>query len=197
MKFDDHGLIAVIVQDHISSEVLMAAWADENAVKLMKETGYTHFWSRSRKKLWKKGEESGNVQRIVSMQTDCDEDTILVRVEQTGVACHTGNASCLNKTIYGDISGTSAILPELKRTIRERIDNPVEGSYTCKLVNNENTMCKKIVEEAGEFTLSLKDKDEKEMAWELADLIYHVMVATEKTKLPMDKVYEKLSERRK
>ena len=197
MRFGDDGLIPVVVQDHITSEVLMVAWADEDAVRLMKETGYTHFWSRSRKKLWKKGEESGNVQRIVSIQTDCDGDTLLARVEQTGVACHKGTASCFGETVYGSTGRTSAIIPELKRVIRGRIDVPEEKSYTSRLSGDENMMCKKIVEEAGEFVLSLKDRDEKGMTWEFADLIYHIMVAVEKTGLPMDKVYEKLSERRK
>ena len=197
IKYDENGLIAVVVQDHITSEVLMVAWANEDAMRLMKETGYTHFWSRSRKKLWKKGEESGNVQRIVSMQTDCDEDTILVRAEQEGVACHTGSPSCFNDVIYGSVDGTSSILPELKRIIRMRRDNPTDESYTCKLMNDENKMCKKIVEEAGEFTFAIKDKNTDEMAWELADLIYHTMVAIEKTDLPMEKVFEKLSERMK
>lgn len=197
LKYDAHGLIPAVVQDHVTSEVLMVAWANKEAVELMKSTGYTHFWSRSRKKLWKKGEESGHFQKIVSIQTDCDSDTLLIRVEQTGAACHTGTASCFNDVLYGSTAGTSAILPELKRVIRSRREHPDPESYTCKLFDNENKMCKKIVEEAGEFTLSIKDKDEKEMAWELADLIYHVMVAIERTELPMEKVFEKLSERRK
>jgi phosphoribosyl-ATP pyrophosphohydrolase/phosphoribosyl-AMP cyclohydrolase len=196
LKYDENGLIPVIVQDHLTSEVLMVAWANEDAVNLMKDTGYTHFWSRSRKKLWTKGEESGHFQRIVSMQTDCDSDTILARVEQTGVACHTGAASCFNELIYGSVDGTSAIIPELKRVLRSRKENPSPDSYTCKLFKDENKMCKKIVEEAGEFTLSIKDKNETEMAWELADLIYHTMVAIEKTDLPLELVFKKLSERR-
>ncbi|MCL1984390.1 MAG: bifunctional phosphoribosyl-AMP cyclohydrolase/phosphoribosyl-ATP diphosphatase HisIE [Methanomassiliicoccaceae archaeon] len=197
LKYDQNGLVAAVVQDHLTGEVLMVAWANERSVELMKETGYTHFWSRSRNKLWKKGEESGNVQKIISMQTDCDLDTLLIRVEQTGVACHTGSPSCFNEVIYGNTDGTSAIMPELKRVLRGRMNDPSPESYTCKLFNDENKMCKKVVEEAGEFVLSIKDKDENEMAWELADLIYHVMVAIEKTGLPMEKVFEKLSERRK
>ena len=197
LKYDTDGLVTVVVQDHITSEVLMVAWADENAVNLMRNTGYTHFWSRSRKKLWKKGEESGNVQKIISIQTDCDGDTLLVRVRQTGAACHTGAPSCFNELIYGSTGGTSAILPDLKRTIIYRMENPSPESYTCKLFDDENKMCKKIIEEAGEFALSVKDGDEKEMAWELADITYHLMVAVEKTGLPMEKVFEKLSERRR
>ena len=197
IKYDENGLVAVVVQDHVTSEILMVAWTNEDAVKLMMDTGYTHFWSRSRKKLWKKGEESGNVQRIISMQTDCDNDTILVRAEQEGVACHTGSPSCFSDIIYGNIDGTSSIIPELKRVIASRRTNPSDGSYTCKLLNDENKMCKKIIEEAGEFILAVKEQDVNEMAWELADLIYHTMVAIEKTDLPMEKVFEKLSERMK
>lgn len=197
VRFDDNGLIPVVVQDHSTNEVLMVAWANQDALDLMEKTGYTHFWSRSREKLWKKGEDSGNVQKIVSMSTDCDDDTILVKVEQTGVACHTGEPSCFYKPMSGDAAGTAAIIPELKRTIADRKANPSEESYTCKLFNDENKMCKKIIEEAGEFCLAIKDKDEEEMAWELADLIYHTMVAIEKTQLPMEKVFRKLSERMK
>ena len=196
-KFDDKGLLPVVVQDHISGEVLMVAWANEEAIEKMKETGYTHFWSRSRQKLWKKGEESGNVQKIVSIQSDCDDDTLLVRVIQNnGIACHTGSPTCFFKTIYGDPSATSMILAELRRVIHDRYENFDEGSYTCKLFKDETKMCKKIVEEATEYVLAIKDKDKDETAWELADLIYHVMVAMEKEGVDMHDVYEKLAERR-
>ncbi|NLN71997.1 MAG: bifunctional phosphoribosyl-AMP cyclohydrolase/phosphoribosyl-ATP diphosphatase HisIE [Thermoplasmatales archaeon] len=196
MKYDEKGLMPAVVQDSVTNEVLMVAWVNEEALRLMKETGYTHFWSRSRNKLWKKGEESGHVQRIVSIQSDCDSDTLLVRVVQTGVACHTGSPSCFVEKLYGDVSSTAAILPELKRVIDDRIANPDEGSYTCKLLGDDNKLSKKIIEEAAEFVLSFKDGDEEGMAWELADVIYHILVAVEKSGLPMEKVYGKLSERR-
>lgn len=197
LKFDENGLIPVVVQDHLSNRVLMVAWANEEAVDLMLETKLTHFWSRSRQVLWKKGESSGHYQHIKSIETDCDVDTLLVRVEQIGNPCHLDRPSCFDTEVWGDTSGTAAILPELGRVIRERRENPDENSYTCKLMAEENRMCKKIVEEAGEFVLAIKDGDQEEMAWELADLIYHLMVAVEKTGLPMEKVYRKLSERRK
>lgn len=196
MKYDEKGLMPAVVQDSVTNEVLMVAWVNEEALRLMKETGYTHFWSRSRNRLWKKGEESGHIQKIVSIQSDCDSDTLLVRVVQTGVACHTGSPSCFAEILYGDVSPTAAILPELKRVIDDRIANPDESSYTCKLLRDDNKLSKKIIEEATEFVLSFKDGDEEGMAWELADVIYHVMVAVEKSGLPMEKVYEKLSERR-
>lgn len=196
LKYGPDGLIPVVVQDSVTGEVLMVAWSNAEAVGLMRSTGYTHFWSRSRQRLWRKGEESGHVQRIVSIQTDCDADTLLVRVEQTGAACHTGKPSCFDEVIYGGLDSTSAIIPELKRVIHSRMVSPEEGSYTCKLFKDETKMCKKVVEEAAEFALAIKDGREDETAWELADLIYHAMVAIEKTGLPMEKVYEKLSERR-
>ncbi|MDR0523017.1 MAG: bifunctional phosphoribosyl-AMP cyclohydrolase/phosphoribosyl-ATP diphosphatase HisIE [Candidatus Methanoplasma sp.] len=197
IAYDKDGLVPVVVQDYVTGEVLMVAWADREAVGLMASTGYTHFWSRSRKRIWRKGEESGHVQRIVSLQEDCDGDTLLARVEQTGPACHTGAPSCFQSVVFGSTEGTMAVLPDLKRVLRDRLENPSEESYTCKLYADENKMCKKIVEEAGEFVLGVKDGSEDEMAWELADLIYHTMVAIEKTGLPMDKVYRKLAERRR
>ena len=197
LKLDKDGLIPAVVQDHLTNEVLMVAWVNEEAFGLMKSTGYTHFWSRSRQKLWKKGEESGHFQKIVSIQLDCDADTLLVRVEQTGPACHTGSPSCFNEVVYGSLEGTMDVIPELERVLIDRLENPREGSYTCLLYSDENKMCKKVIEEAGEFVLALKDGKEDEMAWELADLIYHTMVAVTRSGLPMEKVYEKLAERKK
>lgn len=196
LKYDANGLIPVVVQDYITNEVLMVAWANEEAVRLMKETGYTHFWSRSRQMMWKKGEESGHFQKIKSLQADCDGDTLLARVEQVGgIACHLGKPSCFDEVILGSTEETMAIIPELRRVLIDRLENPSEESYTCKLYNDETRMCKKVIEEAGEFALAIKDKDTDEMAWELADLIYHTMVAIEKTGLPMSEVYRKLWER--
>ena len=196
LKYDANGLIPVVVQDYITNEVLMVARANEEAVRQMKETGYTHFWSRSRQKMWKKGEESGHFQKIKSLQADCDGDTLLARVEQVGgIACHLGKPSCFDEVILGSTEETMAIIPELRRVLIDRLENPSEESYTCKLYNDETRMCKKVIEEAGEFALAIKDKDTDEMAWELADLIYHTMVAIEKTDLPMSEVYRKLWER--
>lgn len=196
LKYDKDGLIPVVVQDWKSSEVLMVAWANEKAVELMKETGYTHFWSRSRKQLWKKGETSGHYQKIISIQTDCDSDTLLVRVEQTGVACHLGRPSCFDTVLYGSADCTSGILPEIIRVIRDRKENPSDTSYTCKLLKNENLMCKKLIEEATEYVLAVKDKDGESAALELADLIYHLIVVTEAAGTPLKRTFEELSERR-
>ncbi len=194
-KFNDDGLIPVIVQDAETNEVLMLAWANEEAYNKMIETGRTHFWSRSRQRLWMKGETSGHVQDIVSIQTDCDADTLLVRVRQTGNACHLERPSCFGGTLYGDLERTAAIIPELRRVIRDRKENPKEGSYTNQLLSNEDRCLKKVIEEAGELAIASKGKDRQAQIWEAADLIYHEMVLFEFMDLPMDEVFKKLSER--
>ena len=195
LNYDDKGLVPVIVQDYRTNEVLMLAYSNEEAVRLMYETGYTHFWSRSRQKMWKKGEESGHVQRIKSIEADCDADTLLVRVDQTGPACHTGHPSCSFTTVEGSTDDTAAIMPELIRTIKDTKENPSEESYTCKLFSNENKMCKKIVEEAAEVILAVRDHDKEEIASETADLIYHTLVALVKEDVDLGLVYKELTER--
>ena len=111
LKFND-GLIPVIVQDARSKDVLMMAWANEEAVRLTQATGFAHYYSRSRKKLWKKGEESGHFQKVLHILTDCDEDCLIYEVEQTGAACHTGYASCFYRTLDGTVVGTKVFDPE-------------------------------------------------------------------------------------
>ena len=197
LKFDENGLIPVIVQDSETNEVLMLAYANEEAYGKMLETGRTHFYSRSRKKLWMKGETSGHVQDIVSIQTDCDADTLLVRVRQTGSACHLEKPSCFDELLHGDLAGTAAIIPELKRIIRDRKEHPVEDSYTNKLLSDQDKVLKKVVEEAGELAIAGKGNDQQSQIWEAADLIYHQMVLFEYLGLPMDEVYRKLDLRHK
>lgn len=197
LKFDKDGLIPVIVQDAYTNEVLMMAFANEEAYRKMLETGRTHFWSRSRGKLWMKGETSGNVQDIVSIQLDCDSDSLLVRVRQTGNACHLDRPSCFEELLFGDLAGTASIIPELRRVIRDRKESPKEGSYTNKLLEDGNKLAKKIVEEAAEVALASRDDDTKAQAWEVADLIYHLMVMIERLELPPEDVFRQLAGRRK
>jgi phosphoribosyl-AMP cyclohydrolase len=111
LKFSD-GLIPVIVQDAQSKDVLMMAWANEEAVRLTRESGFAHYFSRSRKKLWKKGEESGHFQKVLRILTDCDEDCLVYEVEQTGAACHTGYRSCFYRTLDGTVVDTKVFDPE-------------------------------------------------------------------------------------
>ena len=111
LKFAD-GLIPVIVQDAQSRDVLMMAYANNEAVRLTQETGFAHYYSRSRKKLWKKGEESGHFQKVLRILADCDEDCLIYEVEQTGAACHTGYRTCFYRTLDGDVVGTKVFDPE-------------------------------------------------------------------------------------
>jgi phosphoribosyl-ATP pyrophosphohydrolase/phosphoribosyl-AMP cyclohydrolase len=197
LKFNSEGLIPAIVQDASNNEVLMMAYMNEEAYRLTVETGKAHYWSRSRGKLWLKGETSGHFQHVVSIQLDCDRDTLLLRVKQEGVACHLDRMSCFEEVLYGDIGGTMAIVNELQRVIEERKRSPKEGSYTNKLLADEDKRLKKLVEEAAETILAAKGKDMQAMAWEVADLIYHLMVVLEASEIPMENVYRKLAERRK
>lgn len=197
LKYNEKGLLPVIVQDAETNEVLMLAYTNQEAYDRMIDTGMTYFWSRSRDELWKKGETSGNTQEVVSIQTDCDSDALLVRVKQKGNACHLDRPSCFADILYGDIKKTAAILPELKRVIEDRKENPREGSYTNTLMEDEDRLFKKVVEEATELVIAAKNGDEEEIAWETADLVYHLMVLLEASEMPVEKVFEKLSERRK
>ena len=195
LTYDSNGLIPVVVQGYLTNEVLMVAWANEEAYEKMLTTGKTHFWSRSRQKLWMKGETSGNVQNIVSIQTDCDADTLLVKVKQTGNACHLDKPSCFDEVLYGSTEKTAAIIPELVRVIHDRKENPKEGSYTNALLNDEDKVLKKVIEEAGEVAIAGKGKDRDAQIWEAADLIYHQLVMYEYLGLPMDEVFGKLTRR--
>ncbi|MFA5313275.1 MAG: bifunctional phosphoribosyl-AMP cyclohydrolase/phosphoribosyl-ATP diphosphatase HisIE [Methanomassiliicoccales archaeon] len=197
LRFNSDGLIPAIVQDSDTNEVLMMAYMNAESYELTLETGYTHFYSRSRQMLWKKGETSGHVQKVVSVQLDCDADTLLVRVVQEGVACHLQRMSCFDEVLYGDLEGTMAIINELQRVIEDRKNHPKDGSYTNKLLSDEDKRLKKVIEEAGEVALAFKGNDRKAMAWEVADLIYHLMVVLEASNMQMEDVYRKLSERRK
>ena len=116
-------------------------------------------------------------------------------IQKNDCACHTGNPTCFFKTIYGDPSSTSMILSDLRRVIHDRKMNPEEGSYTCKLFKDETKMCKKIVEEAAEVALAVKDHDEDEIAAETSDLIYHTIVALVKEGVDLGKIYRELTER--
>ncbi|WP_201352433.1 bifunctional phosphoribosyl-AMP cyclohydrolase/phosphoribosyl-ATP diphosphatase HisIE [Hydrogenimonas urashimensis] len=198
-------LIPVIVQDAESKDVLMLAYMNEEAFNLSRDTGYAHYYSRSRKRLWKKGESSGHTQEIVQMLLDCDADTLLLRVHQKGVACHTGRKSCFftdiekNATLTEpevDTAAAYGVIDTLYHTILERKGADPDASYTAKLLQGkENSMLKKIVEEAGEFCFAVKDDDEKEIIYECADLVYHVLVALGKKEISPDRIRQELARR--
>ncbi len=187
------SLIPVVVQDIRNNNVLMVAFTNDEALELTKKTGYMHFWSRSRQSIWKKGETSGNVQKVVELLTDCDGDAILARVEQTGVACHTGTYSCF----FGEPMGQNDVVSDLWSVFDERKKGQSESSYTCRLLNNRNLLLKKIAEESSEVLLAAKDRNRGEVIYEAADLIYHLLVLLYDEGITLDEVYKELEGRRK
>ncbi len=199
------GLIPVITQDATTNEVLMLAYMDEEALKLTLETKEAHYFSRSKQRIWKKGESSGHTQEVVSTMVDCDNDTILLKVNQNGVACHTGRKSCFFTDLESneikldvEVNTTSAygLIDTLYHVIESRKNDDPSKSYTAKLLQGkENSMLKKIVEEAGEFTFAVKDNDEEEIIYEAADLLYHSLVALSSKGINPDRVKQELSRR--
>ncbi len=152
-----------IVQDAATGRVLMLAWHDREAERLTRETGEAWFWSRSRQKLWRKGETSGNTLAVVELRDDCDGDAVLLRVEPAGAACHTGSVSCF--------------APELWRTIAERAMTRPEGSYTSELLEAGLGACaRKVGEEAVELSVAALDESDNRVVEEAADLVYHLYV---------------------
>ena len=135
MKFDDNGLIVAIAQDALTGDVLMQAYMNEEAYNKTLQTGYMHYYSRSRKCLWKKGETSGHYQKVVGVKLDCDGDCALFTVLQTGASCHTGNKTCFFTEIVPNNEMDYRIVFDVLDTIKDRKLNPVEGSYTNYLFN--------------------------------------------------------------
>lgn len=199
------GLIPVVTQDANSNEVLMLAYMDEEALKLTLETNIAHYFSRSKQRIWKKGESSGHIQEVVDILVDCDDDTILLKVNQTGVACHTGRKSCFftsMKTneevahVEVDTSAAYGVIDNLYHVILEKRNDDPNKSYTAKLLQGkENSMLKKIVEEAGEFTFAIKDNDQEEIVYEAADIVYHMLVAMASKNVSPDRVKQELARR--
>ncbi|MBK0009139.1 MULTISPECIES: bifunctional phosphoribosyl-AMP cyclohydrolase/phosphoribosyl-ATP diphosphatase HisIE [Priestia] len=199
IKFNSDGLVPAIVQDAVSKEVLTLAYMNEESLQKSINTRETWFYSRSRQELWHKGATSGNTQKIVSMAYDCDADSLVVKVEPQGPACHTGTYSCFNETILGENKQNDnrfAIINELEEVIAKREAEMPEGAYTTYLFDKGvDKILKKVGEEAGEVIIAAKNRDHDELKWEVADLLYHVLVLLREQKLPLDDVLSVLKER--
>lgn len=199
------NLLPVIVQDNSSNEVLMMAYMNPEALSLSLQTKQAYYFSRSKQRLWKKGESSGHIQTIHSFLLDCDNDTLLIKVTQEGVACHTGRPSCFfteleSGAITSDVVVSSealyGVIDTLYHTIQERKNADPSSSWTAKLfAKGENTILKKVVEEAGEFSFAYKDNDEAEMIYEAADLTYHMLVALAAKNIAPDRIKQELARR--
>ncbi len=197
-------LIPAIVQDSSSGKVLMLAYMNKEALELTLSSNLAHFYSRSRKKMWKKGESSGNIQRVKEIYLDCDMDTVLLKVVQEGgSACHTGRESCFFNRV--DVSEEPSevlqdidysVTDKLYHTLQERKTADPKSSYTASLFSKgENAIVKKVVEEAGEFCFAMKDDDEKEIIYECADLAYHTLVGLAYKNINPDLVKQELRRR--
>ncbi|MBW4544473.1 MAG: bifunctional phosphoribosyl-AMP cyclohydrolase/phosphoribosyl-ATP diphosphatase HisIE [Symplocastrum torsivum CPER-KK1] len=199
IRYNEQGLVPAIVQDYLDGTVLMMAWMNQESLQKTLDTGETWFWSRSRSQLWHKGESSGHLQYVRSLRYDCDSDTLLVSVEQVGdIACHTGERSCFHQVDGEKLPPPADTLSQVFGVICDRRDNPVESSYTCKLfAGGDNKILKKIGEESAEVVMACKDDDKDAIASEVADLLYHTLVALAHHKVELRDVYRKLQERRR
>nr|MBO2479361.1 bifunctional phosphoribosyl-AMP cyclohydrolase/phosphoribosyl-ATP pyrophosphatase [Bacillota bacterium] len=201
LRWDEQGLIPAIVQDVQSKEVLMLAYMNRESLVKTLETGYTWFWSRSRQRLWQKGETSGHVQRVRDIRVDCDRDTLLVLVEQTGPACHNGTYSCFAASLPTNTETDGqpdrfAILNRLESVIAARDAERPEGAYTTYLFEKGlDKILKKVGEETAEVIIAAKNRDPQELRWEVSDLLYHLLVLLREQQLPLDEVMRELERR--
>lgn len=200
LKFDEKGLIPVIAQDYRTGEIRMLAWANEEAIKRTLETGYAHYYSRSRGRIWKKGETSGELQRVIEIRVDCDEDAIVYVIEQEkNRACHTGERNCF----YRDLEGEKVekplpfeALPRLQEILKDRLERKPEGSYTVKLAGEGlDRVLQKLGEEAVETLIAIKNGRKEEILCETADLLYMLTLALTMEGVEITEVMEELIRR--
>jgi phosphoribosyl-AMP cyclohydrolase / phosphoribosyl-ATP pyrophosphohydrolase len=201
VQFNEQGLIPAIVQDATSGQVLMLAYMNREALEKTLATGLTHYWSRSRQQLWRKGETSGHSQHVQEIRYDCDADTLLVLVTQEGVACHTGKPSCFfqvlsNYPAQARGPATAAILEHLYEVVLDRKQRAPQESYVASLMaRGQDQVLKKVVEEAAEVALASKNGREEEIVYEMADLWFHTIVALGWHTLPPQDVFQELQRR--
>ncbi|AER66562.1 phosphoribosyl-AMP cyclohydrolase, phosphoribosyl-ATP pyrophosphatase [Thermovirga lienii DSM 17291] len=199
VKFNDQGLIPIIVQDQETGLVLMMAWTNKEGLAMTLEKGELVFWSRSRGKLWHKGETSGNTMKLKEILLDCDGDTLLALVEPQGPACHTGEASCFFTSLDGETppkKDNITFLHQLVSTLKDRKSSMPKGSYTASLFSSGiERIAQKIGEEGVETALAAATGKNDEVVAEMSDLLYHCLVALTYLELPLVKIWEELSSR--
>lgn len=188
------GLIPAIIQDNITAKVLMLGYMNAEALEKTNATGNVTFYSRSKNRLWTKGEESGNFLKLVSLAIDCDNDTLLIKVNPVGPVCHTGNDTCWNESNQGDI----AFLNYLQKFIEQRYNEMPEGSYTTTLFNKGvNRMAQKVGEEAVETVIEATNGTEEGFLYEASDLVYHLIVLLRSKGYSLDDIGRELKKRHK
>ncbi len=199
LSFDERGLMPCVAQDFATGEVLTLAYVNEESLRLTVETGEMHFFSRSRGRIWRKGEESGNVLRVKQLRVDCDGDAVVALVEPSGPACHTGERSCFFRELEGGVElepPAHEALAALERTLRSRAAERPEGSYTVKLLDDQALIGAKVEEEAEEVVRAAREESDERVAEEAADLLYHVSVLLTSRGVPRSAVMEVLNGRR-
>ena len=196
LKFDERGLIPAVVLDAFTKEVLTVAYMNAESLQITMDEGKTCFYSRSRQELWRKGETSGNYQKVVSITADCDKDALTVVVEKVGPACHTGAESCFFQPVYQSEELNEFSLPALMKLIEGRKTDKKEGSYTTYLFEKGiDKILKKVGEECTEVIIAGKADDKKETVYEIADLCYHVLVLMVEMGISLKDVHKELAAR--
>ncbi|MBP3938925.1 MAG: bifunctional phosphoribosyl-AMP cyclohydrolase/phosphoribosyl-ATP diphosphatase HisIE [Clostridia bacterium] len=196
LKFDEKGLIPAVVVDAKSKKVLTVAYMNRESLEISIKEKRTCFWSRSRQELWRKGETSGNVQKIVSITADCDKDALTVVVEKEGPACHLGTDSCFNNIVWENDELSEFSYEGLLKLIEGRKINKQEGSYTTYLFEKGlDKILKKVGEESTEVIIAAKDNDKRETVYEIADLAYHVMVLMIEMGISLEDIFDELASR--
>jgi len=211
IRFDEHGLVPCVMQDWRTGEVLTLAYMNAEALERTRETGEVHFYSRSRRAVWHKGQTSGNVQRVRQLRFDCDGDAIVALVEPAGPACHTGERSCFYRDLDGNADtapdappepgeptpATHEALATLERTLIERAQKRPRGSYTVELLDDPARIESKLREEADEAARAAHSESEERLAEEAADVVYHLNVLLLSRSVSMAEVLEMLNGRRR
>ena len=203
LKFDERGLVPVVIADGRDGSVLTLAWANREALERTIETRETHLFSRSRRQLWRKGETSGNTQRVVEVVADCDADAVLYRVIPEGPACHTGARSCFHDAMLEtdgdeDVTAFARAVAHLRSVLVERKTASPDDSYVAKLyAGGVDRIGKKIGEEATEVVIAAKNDDSEELVWEASDLLFHLLVLLEERGVSIARVGEHLLKRAK
>lgn len=202
VKFNADGLVPAVAQDKKTGQVLMLAYMNRESLQKTLTTGQAWYWSRSRQELWEKGATSGHIQKVHKITLDCDGDALLLEVEQIGPACHTGEQSCFHSLLYENEKSEQAnfdtVIEVLYGLIKERKNNPKEGSYTSYLFSKGvDKICKKVGEEAAEVIIAAKNNSRDELVYELADLCYHALVLMAEMGVTPGEIREELGQRRK
>ncbi|MBR6644368.1 MAG: bifunctional phosphoribosyl-AMP cyclohydrolase/phosphoribosyl-ATP diphosphatase HisIE [Clostridia bacterium] len=196
LKYDEKGLIPAVVVDFFTKKVLTVAYMNKESLQITLDEGKTCFFSRSRQQLWRKGETSGNTQKVVKITADCDLDALTVEVIKAGPACHTGADSCFNEVIFDDENSSSFSADALFELIKGRKTDKKEGSYTTYLFEKGiDKILKKVGEESTEVIIAGKANDKKDTIYEIADLYYHVMVLMVEMGISIDDVMSELASR--